>query len=223
MLSLLMKKIVGRYVITTDTKDLSRLFEFLSKHNVFAYNYKVSYLQGKLSVRIKAGFNVILSLQGLSLEEAEKLISSTNKESRYLVEFHNTRLNEEIIDILNSLDFPETSEFHVLKDNKILCMIDGFRFKVTDVKILKNLSKDLKKIEEYFKPFNAGVIFSENVLCEVALKYHGIRNVNAVIRKARLCEVFKDYVKIDDFVIKRGKIYLGDKEIQKNDFYAHYA
>ncbi|AWR96868.1 hypothetical protein DFR86_04385 [Acidianus sulfidivorans JP7] len=214
------KEVIDKYVITTDTDDISKLVEFLRKYKISAYNYKVIYTNGKISVRAKISNNVILSIQDKYIDEAELLISKV-PDSKYFIEFHNVKPENEIINLLNNLSFPFASEFHVFK-NYFSCNIEKFRFKLTNLNVLEALSKEYPKIKELFPPFNVGYILTDKVLCEVGLKFHGIRNSN-ILQKCKYCEVEKDFVKIDNFVIKNGKIFRENKDkISKEDFYKNY-
>ncbi|ARM75439.1 hypothetical protein [Acidianus manzaensis] len=217
-----MKEVIGKYVITTDTKDLTNLLNFLTKYNVSAYNYKLSYLNGKISIRIKISNNVFLSIQGLTINSAESIISYVS-DSKYFIEFDNVKPDENIIKFLNNLNFPASSEFHVLNNNTIICYIEGYRCKINKIEILKALARDFRKIKALFPPLNLGYLSTENVLCEIGLKANGIRN-SKILEQCKICEINNDgSVKIDNFIIKQGKIYNAGKEITRKEFYSIYT
>ncbi|WP_369610356.1 hypothetical protein [Sulfurisphaera javensis] len=187
------KVIISHYVITTDVNDLSPLINFLEKYKIRAYNYKVKYVNGKVFVRAILSDNVILSIENLTLDEAEKLIPPEIQPSKYYIEFHNVR--PENISFFNSLSF-YSAEFHVFP-SYIFCKIDEYRCKVKEEEILTKLSEIFSTIKNITKPFNMNFLNNkEKLICEIILKYNGIRNPEEIEN----CEI------IDDKVIYKGNI-----------------
>ncbi|BFI76909.1 hypothetical protein [Sulfurisphaera ohwakuensis] len=176
-----MKKVIAKnYVITTDSDDLSQLLSFLEKYKIRAYNYKVRYISDKLSTRIVLSENVILSIENLPLDEAEKLIPKEEiSPSSYYLEFHNVPPSN--ISFFNSLSFTE-AEFHVFSWN-ILCKIEGFRCKVKELEVLQILSQIFPAVKRMVKPFNMNFLVSkdrESLICEILLKSIGVRNTSEI-------------------------------------------
>jgi len=175
------KKVIAKnYVITTDSDDLSQLLSFLEKYRIRAYNYKVRYISDKLSTRIILSENVILSIENLPLDEAEKLIPKEEiSPSSYYLEFHNVPPSN--ISFFNSLSFTE-AEFHVFSSN-ILCKIEGFRCKVKELEVLQILSRIFPEVKRMVKPFNMNFLVSkdrESLICEILLKSIGVRNTSEI-------------------------------------------
>ena len=217
-----MKLIVRNYVINAYTENIKDLLDFLEKYNIKAYNYKIIYNNNnKVSFKAIISKNVLLSIENMELDEAEKVF--TNKlilgESKYLVEFHNV-IHPEVIERLNSLSFPlSESRFDVFK-NYVLGSASGFRFyDKLDLKGIKCLSKKFEEIVKYFRPFNIGWLREcENAICFVALKYFGVRNLD-FISKVKECEIGKDHVKFNDILVYKDKVIKNGKVIKIEQLY----
>jgi len=172
------KLIVDKYVITTDSTDISSILLFLKKYNIRAYNYKVLYINSRLFVRVILNDNVILAIENLPLDKAEEIIPKEKiQESKYYIEFHNVYPSD--IDFFNSLFF-NSAEFHVFP-SYILCKIEDYRCKVKDKNQLLVLSEIFDEVKKVTRPFNMNYLISkekEKMLCEIISRYRGIRDPN---------------------------------------------
>lgn len=173
------KIIIDKYIIATDVYDITELLSFLKENNIRAYNYKVRFIGGKIFLRAIVSENVILSIENLTLDKARNLFKEIEekRESKYLLEFHNTPPSD--IEFFNKLSFLE-GEFHIFPQH-ILCKVENYRCKVKDRNILKILSEIFPTIRELTRPFNMNYLISKDrneLLCEVLSKYRGIRNPN---------------------------------------------
>ena len=175
------KLIVDKYVITTDSNEISSLLLFLKKHNIRAYNYKVSFINSKLFVRIMLSDNVILAIENLLLDNAEKIVPKEKiPESKYYIEFHNVHPSD--INFFNSMSL-NSAEFHVFSSH-ILCKIEDYRCKVKDKNQLLVLSEIFNEVKKLTKPFNMNYLINkekEKMLCEIVSKYRGIRDPSKFI------------------------------------------
>ena len=175
------KLIFDKYVITTDSKDLSPLLSFLKRYNIKAYNYKVSFVNDRLFVRVVLNSNVILAIENLPLERAEEVIPKEKiPESKYYLEFHNVYPSD--IDFFNRLFF-NSAEFHIFS-SYILCKIEDYRCKVKEKTQLATLSEIFPEVKKVTTPFNMNYLISkekERMLCEILSKYRGIRDPSKFI------------------------------------------
>lgn len=190
----MMEKIISsRYVIITDTKDVSQLLDFLEKYKIRAYNYKVIYQKGKIYLRAILSENIILAIENLTLSKAEELFPSSVEESKFYLEFHNVKPCN--VSLFNSLSL-ENAEFHVF-NNYVMCIVEGFRCKVENFEVLFPLSEIFPIIRKNFNPFNMNFLYSkDNLLCQIYLKSQGIRDPKEI----QYCSVKENKI------IYRGKV-----------------
>lgn len=220
------KEILDRYVITTDCEDLKeleKLIELLKKYNVIAYNYKVEYLNGKVSIRVVKG-NIILNLSNLSLSELEEFLKDKEEFyiSKFRVEFHNVKPTRDIIDKLEKLNLPY-SEVHIFKDYVKIKTISGLSFiDDKDLEATYDLSQVMDKIS--LKPLNLGRIKKvKDMYALVLLKLYGIRDLNLIDKILNLnyniINNSKIVIKDMDLEINEKGIFIKGKEISKKDLY----
>ncbi|AAY80506.1 hypothetical protein [Sulfolobus acidocaldarius] len=226
-----MKLVVGKYVITTDTQNIGQLLNILNTYNVKAFNYKVRFIDGKLTVNVVKG-DVILSIENLSLSEAESLLKESTdvnlKDDRFSIFFHNMPTNHDIINRLESIKLP-SCVVHFYRDRVKVRTLDGISFEDSlDMEATEALSLIIDRIKT---PLVLGKIKRyEHMYLYSLLKSFGIRDpelIDKIMRQKYEIREERDknevVVMVGDFKIKKEGVYFKDKVVKKTDLYKYFT
>lgn len=236
-----MKKfIIDKYVISIDDESkLNDVIDFLKEVNLRAYNYKVTYENERISTRFVISKNVILSLEGLSLNDARKIVKSSKfytlppLPDNFLMIFHNTPVREDVIDRVSKLSFP-TAVFDIY-DNKVEVRIGEFKY--SDDLLLEATVKVEKYGERLINvECNAGMLLPlDDIIAEILFKCIGVRNLHilkAIIEKGCYKVINDDFndpqilVYMEgnkSVILKKDGIFIDNVKITKERLYKMFS
>ncbi|AHC51459.1 hypothetical protein SUSAZ_05515 [Sulfolobus acidocaldarius SUSAZ] len=228
-----MKLVVGKYVITTDTQNIGQLLDILNRYNVKAFNYKVRFIGGKLTVNVVKGA-VVLSIENLSLTEAESLLKEStdvnlkDNDNRFSIFFHNMPTNDNIINKLQSIKLP-SCVVHFYRDKVKVRTLDGISFEDSlDMEATEALSLIMDRIKT---PVALGKIKKyEDMYLYSLLKSFDIRDpelIDKIMKQKYEIKEERDnnevVIVIGDFKIKKEGVYFKDKVVKKTDLYKYFT